>query len=68
MTPESGSPDRQRQKIAEFLQMLPLTLAIAGLSEAEHGKYFNEGQLEARATAIRNAYKQARQMLLEVAK
>jgi hypothetical protein len=68
MTPDAPSPDRQRQKISEFLQLLPLTLAIAGLPDAEHGKYFNEGQLEVRATAIRNAYKQARQLLLEVAK
>ena len=40
------------------MQLLPLTLAIAGLPDAEHGKYFNEGQLDVRSTAIRNAYKQ----------
>ena len=68
MTPDAPSPDRQRQKISEFMQLLPLTLAIAGLPQAEHGKYFNEGQMEVRATAIRNAYKQARQLILEVAK
>jgi hypothetical protein len=45
MTPDAPSPDRQRQKISEFLQLLPLTLAIAGLPDAEHGKYFNEGHL-----------------------
>ncbi len=70
MSPEgsSASPDRQRQKINEFMQMLPLTLAIAGLPQGEHGKYFNEGQLETRAGAIRTAYKHARQLLLELAK
>ena len=68
MTPDAPSPDRQRQKISEFMQLLPLTLAIAGLPQSEHGKYFNDGQMEIRATAIRNAYKQARQLLLEVAK
>jgi hypothetical protein len=68
MTPDAPSPDRQRQKINEFMQLLPLTLAIAGLPDAEHGKYFNEGQLDVRATAIRNAYKQARQLILDVAK
>ena len=68
MTPDAPSPDRQRQRISEFMQLLPLTLAIAGLPPAEHGKYFNEGQLEARATALRNAYKQARQLVLDVAK
>jgi hypothetical protein len=60
--------DKQRQKINEFMQLLPLTLAIAGLPPAEHGKYFNDGQLELRATAIRTAYKHARQVLLEVVK
>ena len=68
MTPESSSHDRQRQKINEFMQMLPLTLAIAGLPHAEHGKYFTDGQLEIRANAIRAAYKHARQLLIEVVK
>lgn len=68
MTPDAPSPDRQRQKINEFMQILPLTLAIAGLPESEHGKYYNEGQMEVRASVIRNAYKHARAMLLEVAK
>ena len=60
--------DRQQQKINEFLRILPLTLAVAGLPEAEHGKYYNEGQMEARATTVRSAYKMARQIILEVAK
>lgn len=68
MTPDAPSPDRQRQKITEFMQLLPLTLAVAGLPDGEHGKYFNEGQLEVRATIIRNAYKHARQLLLDLAK
>ena len=68
MSTENPAADRQRQKMSEFMQLLPLTLAIAGLPEAEPSKYFNEGQLEARANAIRNAYKQARHLLLEVAK
>ncbi len=68
MNVESPPPDRQRQKINEFMQLLPLTLAIAGLPPGEHGKYFTDGQLEVRANAIRTAYKHARQLLLEVAK
>jgi hypothetical protein len=68
MSSEVTSPDKQRQKINEFMQLLPLTLAIAGLPEGEHGKYFTDGQLEVRASAIRNAYKHARALLLEVAK
>lgn len=68
MTPEASSADRQRQKINEFMQLLPLTLAVAGLPQTEPGRFLNEGQMDVRATNIRNAYKIARQLLLEVAK
>jgi hypothetical protein len=61
-------PDRQQVKVREFMSLLPLTLAIAGLPEAESGRHFNEGQMEARATTLRAAYKVARQIILEVAK
>jgi hypothetical protein len=61
-------PDRQQQKVKEFMSLLPLTLELAGLPRAEHGKYFNDGQIDARATTIRTAYKTARQIILEIAK
>jgi hypothetical protein len=60
--------DKQQQKVKEFMSLLPLTLAIAGLAECEHGKHFTEMQLEARGTTIRTAYKIARQVVLEIAK
>ena len=50
------------------MQLLPLTLAIAGLPECELGRHFNEGQMDTRATTLRTAYKIARQLILEVAK
>jgi hypothetical protein len=59
--------DQQRRNVNEFMQLLPLTLAIAGLPDAEHGKHFNEGQMEVRVSTIRNAYKQARQLLKDIA-
>jgi hypothetical protein len=62
------SADRQQQKAREFMSLLPLTLAIAGLPEADSGKHFNEGQMEARSTTLRTAYKIARQIILDVAK
>jgi hypothetical protein len=52
----------------EFMQLLPLTLAIAGLPTAEHGKYYNDGQLETRANALRQAFKYARQLVVDVSK
>jgi len=60
--------DRQQQKINEFLRLLPLTVAIAGLPASEAGRHYNEGQLEVRGTTLRLAYKIARQVILEVAK
>jgi hypothetical protein len=60
--------DRQQQKVTEFMRLLPLTVAIAGLPDSDPGKYFNEGQMENRAAALRAAYKAARQLILEVIK
>jgi hypothetical protein len=65
-TPANESADRQ-QKVTEFMRLLPLTLEIAGLPRAEHGRHFNEGQMEARATTIKTAYRMARQIIMEVA-
>jgi len=60
--------DRQQQKVQEFLRLLPLTIAVAGLPEVEPGKHLNEGQMEARVTTIRTGYKLARQVVLDIAK
>jgi hypothetical protein len=60
------SAERQQQKVREFMSLLPLTLAIAGLPDSEAGRYFNEGQMENRVIALRTAYKLARQLLTEV--
>jgi hypothetical protein len=62
------SSELQQLKVREFMSLLPLTLAVAGLPDCEAGKHFNEGQMEARATTIRVAYKIARQIVVEVVK
>jgi hypothetical protein len=62
------SAERQQQKVREFVSLLPLTLAVAGLPDAEQGKHLTEGQMDARATSIRSAYKIARQIIHDVAK
>lgn len=59
--------DRQQQKVREFMSLLPLTLAIAGLSQAPPGSHMNEGQMEARATTVHSAYKLARRIIKDVA-
>jgi hypothetical protein len=65
MSPEA---ERQQQKAKEFMNLLPLTIELAGLPDCEPGKYFAESQLEARATALRMAYKVARQIVLDIAR
>ncbi|MBM4067913.1 MAG: hypothetical protein FJ271_03075 [Planctomycetes bacterium] len=64
----TDSADRQQQQVREFMQLLPMTLALAGLPEAAPGQHFNAGQMEARATTLRAAYKIARQVILDVVK
>lgn len=51
---------QQNQK--EFLALLPLTLALAGLPTSEPGRYYSEEQIETRAFAIKAGYKVARQV------
>lgn len=60
--------EKQQQKVKEFMSLLPLTLALAGLPSAEPGRFFTDSQLEARATTIRTAYKMARQIVLDIAR
>lgn len=54
-----------QQKYQQFLQLLPLTLNIAGLPESDHGRYFNDDQMELRCNTIKLAYKQARRVARE---
>lgn len=67
MNPETTA-NAQQMKQREFMSLLSLTLEIAGLPAPEPGKYHSEGQMEARASSIRAAYKHARQLLLEISK
>jgi hypothetical protein len=54
----TGANDLQ-QKYRQFLDLMPLTLSLAGLPASE-GRLFGEEQLEARAITVRLAYKVAR--------
>lgn len=57
--------EQQRQRYREFLDLLPLTLDLAGLPKSESGRYFNEDQIEARLFTIKHAFKAARQVARE---
>jgi hypothetical protein len=68
MSSDAASAERQQQKVNEFLRLMPLTIELAGLPHSEPGKYYSDSQMEARALAIRTAYRVARQIVLEAAK
>jgi len=48
-----------QQKYRQFLDLMPLTLSLAGLPTSE-GRLFTEDQIEARAMTVRYAYRVAR--------
>lgn len=62
-----GTPDQNtiQRRYREFLELLPLTLALAGLPPSDHGRYFSAEQIESRLFTIRHAYKAARQIAKE---
>ena len=63
-----AEPSEQQRRYREFVDLLPLTVSLAGLPPSEHGKYYTEEQIEARLFTIRNAYKHARQIAREFVK
>lgn len=55
-----AEPTEVQQRYRQFLDLLPLTVSLAGLPTSEPGKSFSDDQLEARATTVKKAYRQAR--------
>jgi hypothetical protein len=60
-------PQPNVQRLQQFLQLLPVTLEIAGLPHGEIGKYYNDDQMELRAQAIKKAFRHARNLSRDVA-
>ncbi len=61
--PATGANDLQ-QKYRQFLDLMPLTISLAGLPPSEN-RLFGEEQIEARAITMRLAYKVARNLARE---
>ena len=57
--------EQQQRRYREFLDLMPLTIALAGLPTSEAGRYYTEDQIEARLFTIKHAYKAARQVARE---
>jgi hypothetical protein len=60
-----AEPNDLQRKYKEFLDLMPLTLALAGLPASDHGKYFTAEQIESRLFTLRHAWKAARQITRE---
>jgi hypothetical protein len=58
--------NEQQRRYREFLDLLPLTLALAGLPPSEPGRYYGEEQIETRLFAVRHAHKAARALVREL--
>jgi len=54
-------------RMKEFMQLLPLTLEVAGLPKCHPERIFTPDQMDARLTSIRIAYKMSRMLLKEIA-
>ena len=58
-------PSEQQRRYKEFLDLLPLTLSLAGLPPSDVGRYFTAEQIESRVFTIKHAYKAARLLAKE---
>ena len=54
-----------RRRYREFLDLMPLTIAIAGLPQSQTPFNFTADQMEVRANTLATAFKLARQMVRE---
>lgn len=61
---DQTNPNDLQQKYRQFLDLLPLTISLAGLPTSE-GRLFSEEQVEARGMTVRAAYRVARTVAKE---
>lgn len=61
----STEDDTLKRRYREFLELMPLTVAIAGLPASEPPYNYNADQLEVRTRTLLTAYKLARQLAKE---
>jgi hypothetical protein len=61
---EATSAADLQQKYRQFLDLMPITVALAGLPQSET-RLYSEEQIEARAITMRAAYRVARNLAKE---
>lgn len=57
--------DAIQKAYREFLDLMPMTLQVAGLKPADSAKSFTPEQMQARAQVIQNAFKISRVAIRE---
>ncbi len=57
-----------KRRYKEFLDLLPVTLAIAGLPPSEGQRYFTSEQMELRGQVLANAFKVAQDVVRDAVK
>jgi hypothetical protein len=62
----SADEEVLKRRYREFLDLMPLTVAIAGLPPSEGTFNFNADQMEIRANTLIAAFKLARQTVREI--
>lgn len=60
------SAEVKQARMKEFMQLLPLTLELAGLPKCHPDRLFTADQIEARTLSIRQAFKSARALVVEI--
>ncbi|MBL8826315.1 MAG: hypothetical protein JNM18_04970 [Planctomycetaceae bacterium] len=60
--------EQLKRRYREFMDLLPLTIQLAGLGPNTGPRALTPEQMEARASTIMNAYKVAKQTIREVIK
>lgn len=58
--------NEQQRRYREILDLMPLTLALAGLPQSEPGKYYTEEQIEARVFTVKHAQRAARTLVRDL--
>jgi hypothetical protein len=64
----SGDEEALKRRYREFMDLMPVTLSIAGLATAEGNRNFTTEQMTARSQLIATAFKLARQAVREAIK
>ena len=60
-----ADPTDLQRNYREFIDLLPLTMNLAGLPHSPAGVYFTEDQIAARVFTIKHAFKAARTLVRE---